>query len=352
MDYSTIKALLICFGCSFWGFISCTRNDDEESIAKKTKHQFLSRYISFEEEFRIGESKNRDKYTFAKIVDIKVGLNGDIFVLDEMDLTIKVFDSRGNFKKSIGRKGSGPGEMQLPSGISLDSKGKLLLGDRILNRITIFKENGDFEGTIKLRDFPSFHKIAISTAENFYLTSLHGGWIIHKFNMDGVLRNSFCKAYPDNNLLIQDFFINGVLCVGRNDSVYYFPDGENEIRVFNNAGILIETLVRIGEYTPIKYEKLASGGVQFSFAEGFRHFSFPVSLHIHPRGILISQLGHGDSRSDPRKVVTEIHYIINKASYTISDSLPTIGNIDPNGNVYCFQNYPIPQVIKFSTIVH
>jgi hypothetical protein len=352
MKSSNFKSLSIIFVCSLFAFIACNQDGkDGPIIDKKTKYQFLN-YISLDEEFRIGESKSTDKYIFATILDIEVSSSGDVFVLDGGDYTIKVFDRNGNFKKSIGGKGSGPGEMQVPSGIALGPGGKLLLCDRALKRVTVFEENGDFSSTIKMADLPSFYRIAIGTPENFYLTGVRSEGVIHKLDMKGAVLNSFGKAYPDENRLIQDFFRHGALCIGRNDTVYYFPDGENEIRVFDNTGNLIKTITRSGEYTPIKYEKLASGSVRYTFQEGVRHFSFPVSLHVHPYGFLFSQIGHGESKVDHKKIVTEIHYLADKTSYVVSDSLSAIGDIDTKGNLYCFQNYPVPQVIKYSTIIH
>ena len=60
--------------------------------------------------------------------------NGDIFVADghggQTNARIVKFDKDGKFIKTWGKKGSGPGELDIPHAIAMDSKGRLFVGDR------------------------------------------------------------------------------------------------------------------------------------------------------------------------------------------------------------------------------
>ena len=52
------------------------------------------------------------------------------------------FTKDGKFIKTWGRKGSGPGEFDIPHALAIDSRGRLFVGDRNNNRIQIFDQDG------------------------------------------------------------------------------------------------------------------------------------------------------------------------------------------------------------------
>jgi DNA-binding beta-propeller fold protein YncE len=52
---------------------------------------------------------------FSNIMAIDVDRDGNIYVCDAISSSIKKFDSEGNFVKSIGRLGKGPGEFEFPT---------------------------------------------------------------------------------------------------------------------------------------------------------------------------------------------------------------------------------------------
>ena len=74
--------------------------------------------------------------------------NGDIFVADghggNTNARIVKFDKDGKFIKTWGKKGSAPGELDIPHAIAMDSQGRLFVGDRQNNRIQIFDQDGKF----------------------------------------------------------------------------------------------------------------------------------------------------------------------------------------------------------------
>jgi DNA-binding beta-propeller fold protein YncE len=71
---------------------------------------------------------------------------GDIFVADShrngKNNRVVRFTKDGKFVKEWGRKGSGPGELSEPHAITMDSRGRLFVGDRENNRIQIFDQDG------------------------------------------------------------------------------------------------------------------------------------------------------------------------------------------------------------------
>ena len=86
--------------------------------------------------------------TFNQPSAVIVAPNGDIFVGDghggNSNARIVKFDKNGKFIKTWGKKGSGPGEFNVPHTLAFDSKGRLFVGDRANNRIQIFDQDGNF----------------------------------------------------------------------------------------------------------------------------------------------------------------------------------------------------------------
>jgi streptogramin lyase len=86
--------------------------------------------------------------TFNQPSDVAVAPNGDIFVADGHDSNtnarIVKFSRDGKFIKTWGKRGSAPGDFDVPHAIALDSRGRLFVGDRANNRIQIFDQDGKF----------------------------------------------------------------------------------------------------------------------------------------------------------------------------------------------------------------
>lgn len=87
--------------------------------------------------------------------DIIMSPNGDIFVSEghygslpdappDTVARISKFSKDGEFIKSWGRLGSGPGEFRTPHALVFDSRGRLFVADRGNSRIQIFDQEGNF----------------------------------------------------------------------------------------------------------------------------------------------------------------------------------------------------------------
>jgi sugar lactone lactonase YvrE len=79
---------------------------------------------------------------------LRTAPNGDIFVADghggESNARIVKFSKDGKFIKTWGKKGSAPGEFDVPHGLAFDSQGRLFVADRSNGRIQIFDQDGKF----------------------------------------------------------------------------------------------------------------------------------------------------------------------------------------------------------------
>jgi hypothetical protein len=77
--------------------------------------------------------------------DVAVADGGDVFVADGYGNNRVVhFDESGQFVKTWGSLGAGPGQFSLPHSIACDSRGRLFVADRNNARVQVFDQTGRF----------------------------------------------------------------------------------------------------------------------------------------------------------------------------------------------------------------
>lgn len=86
-----------------------------------------------------------DEDTFDGPADVLVAPDGSIFVADGHgnDRVVK-FSPDGEFVLEWGEEGTDYGQFNEPHALAMDSRGRLLVGDRINQRIQVFDQNGRF----------------------------------------------------------------------------------------------------------------------------------------------------------------------------------------------------------------
>lgn len=111
----------------------------------KNPNEPLYGEITFELEEDLSIANEEDEnYVFYRLRDIQVDTNGNIYVLDSGNHRLQVFNKNGNYLRTIGKKGQGPGEFNTPSFMSLDKEtGNILLTDRSMT-VQIFDEKGQY----------------------------------------------------------------------------------------------------------------------------------------------------------------------------------------------------------------
>ena len=93
--------------------------------------------FSLEEELSIGEVEGREEYMFSQIGNLAVDDEENIYVLDRKEFHIKVFDKDGEYLRTFGRKGQGPGELNRPSSILITPQNEIMVEDsRVLHFFT------------------------------------------------------------------------------------------------------------------------------------------------------------------------------------------------------------------------
>jgi len=127
--------------------------------------------------------------TFNGPTDVAVSNNGDVFITDgHGNNRVVKYSDDGTFISTWGRKGTGPGEFDLPHSIAIDSRGRVFVGDRSNSRIQIFDQDGNFleewdqfgmvsgiyisdDDTVYVADFQKHEALLVGSAKDGSITS-------------------------------------------------------------------------------------------------------------------------------------------------------------------------------------
>ena len=107
--------------------------------------------VKFElrEDLSIGNEKDENSL-FYGIVDIALDSQDNIYALEYRNNRIQKFNKDGKYLQTIGRKGQGPGELQSPFQILLDSEDNIYINDD--RKIKCFDKEGNSFKEIILRN--------------------------------------------------------------------------------------------------------------------------------------------------------------------------------------------------------
>ena len=119
-----------------------------------------------------GDNSSRD--LFNQPNHVAIAPNGDIYVSDGyVNARVVHFSAAGQFVRIIGGvKGSAPGQLQLPHGVALDSRGRILINDSDNQRVSVFDKEGRF---VESWPFPSRGGIAVAADDTVYVSDVNAG---------------------------------------------------------------------------------------------------------------------------------------------------------------------------------
>jgi hypothetical protein len=96
-----------------------------------------------------GETDNEDEF-FGVISDIEIDEEGNVYLLDAQLSEIKIYTADGEFIRSIGREGEGPGEFRRPSSMFFTKDGDVGVMQTIPAKIVLLTPEGDPAGDYPL----------------------------------------------------------------------------------------------------------------------------------------------------------------------------------------------------------
>lgn len=100
--------------------------------------------------FLIGEEIGDSTNMFWSIASADIDGQGRIFVLDDIDCSVRAYDLQGNYLQQVTRKGSGPGELLYPKSLTVMPNGNIMICASSVGGFVVFNDSLEFVREIEL----------------------------------------------------------------------------------------------------------------------------------------------------------------------------------------------------------
>ena len=107
--------------------------------------------FDLQEDLKIGGDPTAEAYYFPKGAAVRPDKKGNMFVADFGNKRVQMYDPVGQFVRTIGRQGQGPGEYQFPNQVLFDTDGDCIV--YAATELVVFAPDGTFKKKINLRTF-------------------------------------------------------------------------------------------------------------------------------------------------------------------------------------------------------
>jgi hypothetical protein len=209
--------------------------------------------LILEEEISIGESEGAEEYMFSQIRRIVVDDNERIYVLDNKESHVKVFDQNGDYLMTIGSKGEGPGELNMPRRISLNAKELMVL--EVRRRLSFFTLDGEFLRNVSTKKIwtlvASIDSMGNIVVTEGFLDPENISYRVKKFDSDmNFIKEIASSPAPDARKGFNPFMAVSYWVLDSNDNIIFGYPKDYVIQIYNPECNLIKKITR--EYNPVE----------------------------------------------------------------------------------------------------
>ena len=224
-------------------------------IVKNPKEPMYGEDVfSLEEELSIGGAEGREEYILSDIRDIGVDEGERIYILDSKESHIKVFNKMGEYIKTIGKKGQGPGEMRRPTSLQVTSQNEIVVNDSAARKLHFFTLDGNFLRAVSQTKMIFFSNPKVDNEGNiiasYMIMDQEVTYVLKKFNPQlekiFTIFSTEVLKYP----YINPFFPQCYWEITKENNVIWGFADKYELHIINSEGKLIKKIIK--EYDPIK----------------------------------------------------------------------------------------------------
>jgi len=120
---------------------------DQVTVVKNPEKPLYGELVfDLEEDLSIGNESD-ENFLFYKVRDVEIDTKKNIYILDAGNRRIQKFNDSGEYIKTIGQEGQGPGEFENPIDIYIDEENNLFVLDN--KKVISFNSLGTYQGTIQ-----------------------------------------------------------------------------------------------------------------------------------------------------------------------------------------------------------
>ena len=287
---------------------------------------------------------------FGQIEDLAADAEGNLYVLDDRNYAVRVFDSRGDYVRQHGAPGEGPGEFRAPSALEIDGTNRLLVADRI-QRITAFsRENANVGTTMTLQDSP-LDLCVSATRIYIHATGSERGGIVHALDTTGAFLDSFGSGYQFGGAMAREDLSRGSMtCSHHTDDVMFTFRYVPVMRRYSSQGEIRWT-TSLSEFNPMHITEDASTQMlTYSGNEGVSDVMHHLTVIDETDYVLVQVLRRTPESIQERKEYAEIlTYVVHLETGTggyVGNELPPVYAVVA-GRLYAAVNWPYPHVLVY-----
>jgi len=253
------------------------------TVVKNPKEPMYGEEVfSLEEELSIGEVEGEEAYMFSRINDIDMDEDGKIYVAEGASAHIRLFDENGKYLRSLGRKGQGPGEFQMPIYVQITSQNEIMVHDYMAQRLNFFSLDGNYlrqMSTTATRN--PFIPIKMDSYGNLIVMAAFapppvGGKQLKMYDKNLDLVMMIAEEERDMRKTFDIGKPTWYCDVSQNDKIVWGHSNDYLLQILNHAGKLIKKITR--EYDPVeitdgdkkKYETMYAGPLNMGLKIQFR----------------------------------------------------------------------------------
>ena len=175
------NVFIICVVTALITFIGCSKNETNYTIKEVNGVKvFYNTTTPADPNFKItpkevftiqgyDENATDTLRNFIQPQDVTLDSKGNIYVLDSRLASIKIFDKNGKFLKSIGQKGTGPGEFEMPWQM-LILNDTLYVSDNATALVSVFDNDYNFVRSFTLGSNNTLI-VMIPTSSNSFISA-------------------------------------------------------------------------------------------------------------------------------------------------------------------------------------
>ena len=187
------KLILIIIFLAFIGNVANSQENTAIERWKKRIKEFPIANNKIEMQLTKSFPTDEEKIYLNEAVSLAHDTDWNIYVVDRRNSNVVVFNSKGEYLYSFGRRGQGPGDLYYPQNISI-LKNNIVVYEAGNNRIQFFNMKGKSLKFIQM--FKAYHNVILSKKGIIYGVPRHiipgtGQKMIDVINSEGELVKSF-----------------------------------------------------------------------------------------------------------------------------------------------------------------
>jgi len=215
---------------------------------------YEGKILSLNKELSIGSAAASENAVIASARSLAVDEAENIYVLDEKDFAVKVFDKSGAFLRRFGQKGKGPGDLDQPSRISIDRSQNALLIVNGASGLSFFSFDGRFLKSFMTEDAKRAQYARADSAGRIVMSYVRVQDTDHRWNVLDKFESESGPPIEVKNTLLgspYDFLMPLVYWdLDEKDQIYYGYPKTYEIEIIDPRNKTAKRILK--DYDPVE----------------------------------------------------------------------------------------------------